>query len=320
MRGDNPDMKDHPPLTLLDVRQARRRIEGHVVRTPALCVEVDDDLTIVAKPESLQPIGAFKLRGAFNMMLASADLARDGVVAHSSGNHAQAVARAAKILGKPAVIVMPSNAPPIKRRRVEADGAEIVTVGPDSEERRVEAERIAQERGWLLVPPYDHPLIAAGQGTAALELVEDVDSFDRFYCPMSGGGLMAGCATVLSELTDAEIIGVEPVDADDTARSLQAGDRVAVAPPETIADGLRVRIPGSWTWTVNREKLDRVALVDDDEMLDAMNWAAMRLRLVLEPSGAASLAAALRDGEGRCAVLLSGGNASPDLMIEALGR
>jgi threonine dehydratase len=304
-------------LTIADVRAAHERIAPHVVRTPALSVD-HGAMTIIAKPESLQPIGAFKLRGAFNMMIASAPM--EGVVAHSSGNHAQAVARAAKTLGVPATIVMPSNAPPLKRERVESDGAEIVTVGPDSEERRIEAERIATERGWLLVPPYDHPLVAAGQGTAALELIEDAPTFDRFYCPMSGGGLMAGCATVVSELTGAEIIGVEPRDADDTARSLQAGERVAVPPPPTIADGLRVRIPGEWTWTINRERVDRVALVSDAEMLDAMKWAAMRLRLVLEPSGAASLAAALREGSERCAVLLSGGNASARLLTRALGQ
>jgi threonine dehydratase len=251
------------------------------------------------------------------MMIALGEV--DGVVAHSSGNHAQAVARAAKELGVPACIVMPSNAPALKRQRVEEDEAEVVTVGPDSEERRQMAEKISAERGWPLVPPYDDPLIAAGQGTAALELIEDAPPLDQFFCPMSGGGLMAGCATAFAALSpNTEIIGVEPVGADDTARSLAAGERVAVPPPETIADGLRVRVPGAWTWEVNRKLVSRVVLVSDDELRLAMRWAALRLRVVLEPSGAASLAAALREGEGNCGALLSGGNIDPAALASVL--
>ncbi len=300
------------------IRDAASRIAGYVQATPTLRYEVREGLTIWAKAESLQPIGAFKLRGAFNMMLTLPDA--EGVVAHSSGNHAQAVARAARVLGMRAAIVMPSNAPPLKRQRVEEDGAEIVTVGPDSEERRLRAEEISAERGWPLVPPYDHPLVASGQGTAALELCDVVPAeLTAFYCPVSGGGLMAGCGTVMRNLRPkAAIVGVEPKEGDDTARSLAVGERVAVPPPETLADGLRVRRPGEWTWNVNRELIDRVELVDDDEMLAAMRWAAQHLRLVLEPSGAAPLAAALREGRGDVAVLLSGGNVDPDLFIRAM--
>lgn len=304
-------------LTLDDIRTAAARIQGRVLRTPVLVHAVRPGLTIYAKAESLQPIGAFKLRGAFNMMLALGDVR--GVVAHSSGNHAQAVARAARVLGVPACIVMPADAPAVKRDRVADDGAEIVVVGPDSEERRETAERISGERGWPLVPPYDHPLVAAGQGTAALELISDAPDLDAFYCPISGGGLMAGCATAFAALQpSAARIAVEPAGADDTARSLAAGDRVAVPPPATIADGLRVRTPGAWTWSVNKELIDRVAVVDDDELRGAMRWAATNLRLVLEPSGAAALAAALRDGEGRCGILLSGGNVDPQVLAAVL--
>ena len=179
-----------------------------------------------------------------------------GVVAHSSGNHAQAVARAARVLGLHAVIVMPSDAPPLKRSRTEADGAEVVVVGPDSDERARRADELAAERGLVPVPPFDHPLIAAGQGTAALELIEDAGSLDRFYAPCSGGGLMAGCATAVHALCpEAEIIGVEPEDANDTQLSLQAGERRKVPPPRTIADGLRVRTPGAFTWPILREHL-----------------------------------------------------------------
>jgi threonine dehydratase len=244
-----------------------------------------------------------------------------GVVAHSSGNHAQAVARAARVLGLRAVVVMPSDAPALKRARTQADGAEVVLVGPDSDERAQRAEALARERGLVPVPPYDHPLVAAGQGTAALELLEDAGPLDRFYAPLSGGGLMAGCAVAVHGLQPrVELVGVEPEDADDTRRSLAAGARVSVPPPRTIADGLRVRTPGARTWPVIQQHVSRVELVSDEELLDAMAFALRELRLVLEPSGAASLAAALREGRGRCGVLLSGGNADPAHLAEAARR
>jgi threonine dehydratase len=266
-----------------------------VVRTPLLHYRLGRDAELLLKPESLQPTGAFKLRGAFNLML-ELPQGCPGVVAHSSGNHAQAVARAAAVLGIPAVIVMPSDAPPRKRARTEADGAEVIIVGPDSDERAERARELAEQRGLVPVPPFDDPRIAAGQGTAALELLEDAGAIDRFYAPLSGGGLMSGCAVVVSALAPrAEIVGVEPEDA---------------------GDGLRVRTPGEWTWTVLKRLLSRVELVSDAEMLDAMRLALHELRLVLEPSGAASLALALREGRGRCGVLLSGGNVDEALLAQ----
>ncbi len=307
-------------LDLPALAAAAERIEPYVVRTPLLRATLANGAELCCKPESLQPIGAFKIRGAFNMMTRMpADT--PGVVAHSSGNHAQAVARAAKVLGLSAVIVMPADAPPNKRARVVADGAEVVEVGTDSEERRIKADEIAEKTGRVLVPPYDHPLIAAGQGTAALELIKDAGPLDRFYAPVSGGGLMAGCATAVHGLCpDAEIIGVEPADANDTYLSLQAGERVSVPPPKTIADGLRVRKPGAGPWHVVKKLVDRVELVSDEELLDAMAWAMVHLRIVLEPSGAASLAVARREGQGRCGVLLSGGNVTPGLFEEVARR
>lgn len=308
-------------LTLSMVEEAARRISSDVLRTPLLRVEVEGR-ELWCKAESLQPTGAFKLRGAYNMIRSLADDV--GVVTHSSGNHAQAVARAARTLGRRAVIVMPSDAPAIKRSRVEADGAEIVTVGPDSEERRVRALELAESESLVLVPPYDHVWIAAGQGTAALEICEELDAFDSFFAPVSGGGLMAGCATVVhARCPDAEIVAVEPADADDTARSLEEGRRVSVDPPKTIADGLRVRIPGEVTWPINQRLISRATTVDDPAMLRAMKWALENLRLVLEPSGAASLAAALREArEGaawkRAVVLLSGGNVDEAVLRRAL--
>ena len=291
-----------PTLTLTDLRDAAQRIAPHVLRTPVLTARVGD-VELLCKAENLQPIGAFKLRGAFSLMTAlPADT--PGVVAHSSGNHAQAVAWAARALGLKAVIVMPEDAPALKRRRTEAAGAEVVTVGNDSDERIAMADRLAAERGLVPVPPYDHLLIAAGQGTAALELVESCGFLDRFYAPVSGGGLMAGCSTAVAALSpDAEIVGVEPEDADDTRRSLDAGERVQVPPPATIADGLRVRRPGAVTFPIVQKHVDRIALVSDDELLETMAWALDTLRVVLEPSGAAALAVARREAAALTAEL-----------------
>jgi threonine dehydratase len=307
-------------LTLERVRAAARRIAPHVSRTPVLAHGLHGRGELLCKAESLQPTGAFKLRGAVNK-LATLPAGTRGVVAHSSGNHAQAVARAARLLGVAAIVVMPEDAPPRKRIRTEADGAEVVVVGPDSDERAARAQTIADERGFALVEPFDDVEVAAGQGTAALELLEDAGALDRFYAPISGGGLMAGCAVVLKALCpSAEIVGCEPEGGDDTRRSLAAGERLEVPPPRTIADGLRVRRPGRLTWPVVRAHVGRIELVDDTEMLDAMAFALDALRIVLEPSGAAALALALREGEGRCGVLLSGGNVEPALLRAAMDR
>ncbi len=305
-------------LSLDDVVAARKRIQAHVQRTPTLVHRVGD-AELFLKAESLQPTGAFKLRGAFNMLATLP--AGAAVVAHSSGNHAQAVARAARMLGLRATVVMPNDAPSLKRSRTEADGARVIEVGPDSAERAERAAQLARDENLTPVPPFDHPLIAAGQGTAALELLEEVPALDRFYCPVSGGGLMAGCATVIGERHPAcELVGVEPADADDTRRSLAAGDRVSVPPPKTIADGLRVRTPGAFTFPIVRRWVQRIETVTDDELLAAMVYALRHLRLVLEPSGAASLAVALRERRGRCGVLLSGGNVEPELLAHVAAR
>lgn len=307
-------------LDLAAVRVAARRIAPYVLRTPVLRRTLGDRAELFFKAESLQPTGAFKLRGAFSRML-SLPAGCPGVVAHSSGNHAQAVARAARALGVPAVVVMPADAPEPKRLRTAADGAEVVLVGSASAEREACAQEIARERGLVPVPPYDDPHVAAGQGTCALELLEEVGAIDRFYAPISGGGLMAGCAVVVRALCPgAEIVGVEPEDANDTRLSLAAGERRSVSWPRTIADGLQVITPGVETWPVLRAHVTRVELVSDEELLDAMAVALRELRLVLEPSGAASLALALREGTGRCGVVLSGGNADPGVLEAVAGR
>jgi threonine dehydratase len=305
-------------LDLAAIRAAHERIRPYVLRTPVLR-HASGGCELLLKAESLQPTGSFKLRGAFSLLATLPPGA--GVVAHSSGNHAQAVARAARALGLKAVVVMPDDAPALKRARTAADGAEIVTVGPDSQERVERAEALARERGLVPVPPYDDLLVAAGQGTAALELLADAGQLDRFYAPIGGGGLMAGCATALRALSPrTAIIGCEPEGADDTRRSLVAGERVAVPPPSTIADGLRVRMPGALTFPVVRARVERVELVSDAELLAAMRFALLELRLVLEPSGAAALALALREGLGRCGVILSGGNVEPALLARVAAQ
>ncbi len=305
-------------LTLDAVRAAADRIAPYIMRTPVVRQSPRPDCELLLKAESLQSIGAFKIRGAFSFMTT---LPKDckGVVTDSSGNHAQAVARAAKVMGLRAVIVMSTAASPFKRRRTEADGAEVVTAPDDSDELIRRSTQIAAEQGLVRVPPYNHALIAAGQGTAALELIEDVQTLDRFYCPVSGGGLLSGCAAVLAALSPkTEIIGVEPEAANDTFLSMAAGERVKINPPKTIADGLRVRTPGDFTWPIVKRRVHRITLVSEDEMRQAIAWAAYRTRLVLEPSGAAGLAAALREGKGRCGVLLSGGNVDPTLFADIM--
>lgn len=306
-------------LTLEALRAAADRIRPYVLRTPVLAHPFAHG-TIYAKAESLQPIGAFKIRGAFSLMT-TLPPGTAGVIAHSSGNHAQAVARAGKVLGLPAVVVMPRDAPPLKRERTEADGAEVIEVGNDSQERIDRAKALEIERNLVPVPPYDHPLIAAGQGTAAVELIEDAPPLDRFYCPVSGGGLLAGCATAFKALSpQTQVIGVEPADANDTFLSFQRGERVTIPPPTTMADGLRVRTPGALTWPVVKARVDRIVTVTEDDLLAAMAYGLQHLRVVLEPSGAAALAACLTEGQGRCGVLLSGGNVEAKRLAEALDR
>ncbi len=319
-------------LSIATIREAQQRIASYVLRTPLIRHSPVETCELLLKPENLQPTGAFKLRGAFNLMCTLPASCR-GVVAHSSGNHAQAVAYASRRLGIPAVIVMPDDAPALKRKRTEAYGVEVVVVGPDSAERAERAGEIAAERGWPEVPPYNHPLIAAGQGTVALESWQDAGEteqsrrFDRFYGPIGGGGLMAGCAVAVRALCpDAEIVGCEPEDAGDARRSLAAGERLSVPPPKTIADGLRVRMLGELNWPVIRAHVDRIELVSDPEMLDAMVYALRELRLVVEPSGACALALALREARKvdkpaqRWGVVLSGGNVAPRLLAEVAER
>jgi threonine dehydratase len=300
------------------IRLAADRIRGVAVRTPHLAWE--DGVWL--KPESLQPVGAFKMRGAYFRLSTLTDAERAaGVITYSSGNHAQAVARAARLLGIHAVIVMPEDAPQLKVDRVRADGAELMLAAPGNDARRALAEQLAVERGLTLVPPYDDPEIIAGQGTAGLEIVEDLPDVAEVLVPVSGGGLISGIAAAVKALRPAaRIIGVEPEDAADAQESLAAGE-IRTWPTErthrTIADGLRVNRVGDIPWAHILAFVDEIVTVSDDHMRDAIRELAQRARLVVEPSGAASMAAHLTGvagtPRGSRVIVLSGGNIDPDL-------
>lgn len=306
-----------PPVTLDDVLDAAARLKGIAHRTPVLRSRTLDTLVgaqVFLKCENFQRVGAFKFRGAYNAAsrFTPDQLAR-GVAAYSSGNHAQAVALAARELGTTAVIVMPGDAPSSKRAATEGYGAEIVTYDRYTGDREAIAEALAAERGLTLIPPYEHPHVMAGQGTAALELLEETGELGALLAPVGGGGLMAGSATAAKgRHPGIRMIGVEPEAGDDTKRSLEAGRRISVPVPRTIADGQAIDTPGELTFSVNRRLVDEIALVSDDEIREAMRFAFERLKIVLEPSGASALAALLGGRvEGlpdRVGVIVSGGN------------
>jgi threonine dehydratase len=305
-------------LSLDDVRAAAERLSGVAHRTPVLTSRTLDErtgATAFLKAECLQRGGAFKFRGAYNLIssLDPEERAR-GVVAYSSGNHAQAVSLAARLLGTSATILMPADTPAAKLDATRGYGAEVVTYDRYTEDREALGAALAGERGLSLVPPYEHPLIMAGQGTAAVELLEDVPDLDVLLAPVGGGGLIAGCATAAKALRPGiRVVGVEPEAGDDTRRSLAAGERVRIPVPRTIADGQQADIPGELTFAVNRQVVDAIVTVSDAEIVDAMAFLFDRMKLVTEPSGA-SPAAALLAGHvphaagARVGIVISGGN------------
>ena len=323
--GDLPDMALASSVTIDDVRAAAARIDGVAMRTPAVSFARLDDLvgaSVTLKCENLQPIGAFKIRGGINAMslLSDAQKAR-GVVTYSSGNHAQAIAYAAARLGVPAVIVMPADAPRVKlgstRRLLEhaPDGSEVIEYDPARIRREDLGRQLASERGLHLIPPYDHPDVIAGQGTAALELIEDVGPFDTLFVCCGGGGLLAGCATVAKALIPAcRVIGVEPDLADDAKRSIEARTLCVVSNPPTIADGTRTPYLGRYTFPIVLERIDEIVTVSEREIARATMLCLETLKLVVEPSGALGTAGAIRAArDGRLAgqrvgVIVSGGN------------
>ena len=304
-------------VTLQDIRQAAARIEGVAHRTPVLRSRTLDERAgarVFLKAENLQRVGAFKFRGAYNAIakLPPEQLAR-GIAAYSSGNHAQAVALSARELGTTAVIVMPADTPAAKLDAVAGYGAEIVTYDRYTGDRVAIGAQLAADRGLALIPPYEHPDVIAGQGTAALELLDEVPDLDAIVVPVGGGGLIAGSAIAAKGVRPGiRVIGVEPEAGDDTRRSLAAGERVRIPVPRTIADGQAADIPGELTFSINKELVDDIVLVTDDQLRAALRFAVDRLKLVMEPSGASGVAALLAGvldpAPERIGVIVSGGN------------
>jgi threo-3-hydroxy-L-aspartate ammonia-lyase len=313
------------------IREAARTLEGVALHTPLVPFGRLPDRQFL-KVESLQPIGAFKLRGAYVAIASLSDEERRrGVISYSSGNHAQGVARAARLLGTPAVIVMPNDAPRIKSTRVEDDGAEIVWVGPSSEERQRVAEELAAERGLAIIPPFDDDRIIAGQGTVGLEIAEALPDVAAVLVPIGGGGLASGVAVAIKALAPAaRVIGVEPELAADARDSLAQG-RIVAWPAEsvgrTIADGTRTTSLGSRTFAHLSALLDSIVTVSEAEIAAAVRILAEEARLVAEPSGALATAAlrfraaevGLAELDGPVVAVLSGGNVDPERYRELLG-
>ncbi|OFZ88691.1 MAG: pyridoxal-5'-phosphate-dependent protein [Betaproteobacteria bacterium RBG_16_66_20] len=309
-------MRTSDAVTFDDVARAHQRIAGHARRTPALTSAAVDTLTgasVFFKCENFQRMGAFKFRGAYNALSQlSAEEKRRGVVAFSSGNHAQAVALAGKLLGVPRVIVMPADAPRVKVEATRGYGAEIVLYEKNQDREKL-ANRISSERGLTLIPPYDHPHIIAGQGTAAKELIEDVGPLELLLAPCGGGGLLSGCAVAAKQLSpECRVIGVEPAAGDDATRSFKTRTLQTVKDPQTIADGARTPSLGNFTFPLVMRYVDDMLTVDDGELLKSMVYIWERMKVVVEPTGALGACALLEkklDANGmRVGVILSGGN------------
>jgi threonine dehydratase len=310
-------------VSLADVEEAAVTLEGVANRTPVVTSRTLDEKAgrrVFLKCESFQRGGAFKFRGAYNRISRlSREEARRGVVAFSSGNHAQGVALAARLLGVPATIVMPSDAPSVKLAATRVYGAEVMPYDRATQDREEIGRRLARDRGLTLVPPYDDPAIIAGQGTTALELVAEVPDLEALVVPVSGGGLIAGCATAARGLSPGiRVFGVEPADGNDTQLSLAAGKRVTIPPPATIADGLRVPTPGRLTFPIVQRLVEAVVTVSEAEIREALRFLLLRMKLAVEPSGAVGVAAVLagRIPGGRVGVVVSGGNIDPALLAE----
>jgi len=319
-----------PMVTLADIHAAQARLNGVAVRTPLIESHLQaigaDGQRLYLKPENLQPIGAFKLRGAYNKIASlSEEERRRGVISYSSGNHAQGVAYAARALGTKAVLVMPANAPAIKREATAALGAEIVLVGAGSRERQKKAEELAAERGYVIVPPYDDEQIIAGQGTMGLEILEDLPEVETVLVPVGGGGMISGIATAVKLSNPAvKVIGVEPAFAADAQASLRAGRIVEFAPEQvtrTIADGLRTQSIGASNFEHMRRYVDGIITVTEEEILAAAGRLAQNPKTVAEPSGAVAVAGFLFHREelppSRLNVaVISGGNIEPQMLAE----
>jgi threo-3-hydroxy-L-aspartate ammonia-lyase len=316
-------------IDLNDIEAAARRLQGVAHRTPVLHSTTLDELTgatVFLKAENLQRAGAFKFRGAYNRVSTLLpEQLEAGVVAYSSGNHAQAVALAARLVGAHATILMPADAPSTKVEATAGYGAEVLRYDRYRDDRADLAAKLAADWGLTLVPPYEDPVVVAGHGTAALELLEETGELDVLIAPIGGGGLIAGCGTAAKAIRPRiRVVGVEPESGDDTKRSLELGERVRLpGVPSTIADGLQLAVPGELTFEINRKVVDEVVLVSDPEIVAAMRFLFERLKVVVEPSGAVPVAALLSgklEATGqRVGLILSGGNVGAQRFADLLG-
>jgi threo-3-hydroxy-L-aspartate ammonia-lyase len=316
-------------LTVDLIRVARERISGRVHRTPVVTSRLFNEAAgkqVFFKCENLQRAGAFKIRGATNKILSlTPDEKSRGIVAFSSGNHAQAVALAGRETGVRVVVAMPDDAPKAKVAATRAYGAEIIFYDRQKEDREEFALNLAEREQLVMVPPYDDFLILAGQATCGLEFIEDVPDLDSLLTPCSGGGLFAGVATAAKAVRpEIRCFPVEPETADDTRQSFLKGDRISIPPPPTIADGLRVQIPGALTFPIVQRVAEDVLTVSDEEIVATINFILFRMKLLVEPSGAAAAAAVLfrklpEDVE-RVGVVLSGGNIDPEMLAKFVGE
>ena len=315
-------------LSEIDLDAAAARLTGVVRRTPVLRSRLLDERVgaeVHLKAEHLQRTGAFKFRGAFNAIAALPSSVRQkGIISYSSGNHAQAVARAAQLFGVPAVIVMPSDAPRSKRTATESYGAEIISYDRYTQRRENIAAKVVQDRNLTLIPPFDHPDVIAGQSTCTQELFEDSGPLDQLIVSVGGGGLISGSALAAHrENASCEIVGIEPDSGNDVQLSLREGRIIEIDVPETIADGQQTTAPGTHTFAVMQQHVAEIATVSDSQILDAMDYLFRFQNQVVEPSGASALAAllsgAIKPVGNRIGVILSGGNISPEKFVELMG-
>jgi threonine dehydratase len=309
------------------IQAARERIASRIHRTPVMTSRQFNEVAgkeVFFKCENFQRAGAFKIRGATNKIQSLTDEEkRRGIVAFSSGNHAQAVALAGREAGVRALIAMPSDAPQAKVAATREYGAEVVFYDRQKQDREAFALDLAERERLVMVPPYDDEFVLAGQGTCGLELIEDVPDLDCVLTPCSGGGLFAGVATAAKAANPSiRCFPVEPADADDTRQSLLKGERVTIPPPATIADGLRVQIPGRLTFPITQQLADDVLTVTDEEIIETLRFILFRMKMLVETSGAAAAAAVmfrkLPDDVKRVGVVLSGGNIDPGLLVKLL--
>lgn len=321
-------MAQNLPISFEDVLRAEERLAGVAHRTPIFTSRTVDKMTgfrVFFKAENLQRAGAFKFRGAYNTLSQLSDEEKKrGVVAYSSGNHAQGVAYAAKLLGIPATIVMPTDAPQSKLAATRGYGADVVFHDRQTENRAEIAAEISRKTGAVIIPPFDHPYIMAGQGTAGLELMQDVPGLDVLITPVGGGGLLSGSATAAKGINPKiRVFGVETERSNDWWQSVRAGERIKIAPPDTIADGMRTQQPGELTFAVVQSLVEDILLVSEDEVKDAMRLILTRMKILAEPTGAVAPAAVLSGkldapAGAKIGVVISGGNVDADVLAKIL--